>query len=239
MIHYFESLPSTNQYCELLDLSQVEEFACYCAYTQTHGIGQRGNHWEAEPRQNLTFTLVLHPEFLSVSHQFALTQVLSLGVAEWLQRQLPSHKVYIKWPNDIYVEDNKICGILVSLRVQQEKIVSALCGIGLNLNQEQFSDWIPNPVSLKQLTSIQYSIESSLEEILASIQERYDQLRDGASLKEAYLSKLYRMQQMANYQYQERQIQATIQGVDKYGRLVLEYPDGTPLVCDLKEIKFL
>ena len=99
----FDSLESTNKYCEALDLAQVEDFTCYWALEQTAGIGQRGNHWEAAPGQNLTFSLVLHPTFLPADRQFKLTEALSLALVDFLSLFDPPFSTSIKWPNDIYV----------------------------------------------------------------------------------------------------------------------------------------
>ena len=79
-----DSVESTNKYCEALNLAQVEDFTCYWALEQTSGIGQRGNHWEAESGKNLTFSLVLHPTFLPAERQFKLTQALSLALIDFL-----------------------------------------------------------------------------------------------------------------------------------------------------------
>ena len=117
-IEKFDSLESTNKYCEALDLAQVEDFTCYWALAQTAGIGQRGNHWEAEPDKNLTFSLILHPAFLPADQQFKLTEALSLALVDFLSFFLPASQALstdksnhitaknfhfsIKWPNDIY-----------------------------------------------------------------------------------------------------------------------------------------
>ena len=102
-IEKFDTLPSTNQYCELLNLSETEEFTVIVARTQTAGIGQRGNHWEAEPGKNLTFSLVLKPTWLPIADQYQLTKAVSLGIAEYLMPLIKEgdRRVRIKWPNDI------------------------------------------------------------------------------------------------------------------------------------------
>ncbi|MBR4739077.1 MAG: biotin--[Bacteroidales bacterium] len=115
-----DSLESTNKYCEALDLTKVEDFTCYWALEQTAGIGQRGNHWHSAPGLNLTFSLVLHPTFLPADHQFKLTETLSLAILDLLNtvvcrrlgRQHLPLTTTIKWPNDIYVDNRKICGTL-------------------------------------------------------------------------------------------------------------------------------
>ena len=259
-IHYFDTLASTQQHCELLDLNQVEEFTCFCARTQTAGIGQRGNHWEAAPGQNLTFTLVLHPTFLPVAAQFCLTQALSLGITDWLHALLPQNlkisksqnllsnlstlhsplsTLSIKWPNDIYVGDRKICGILTSVRVQGGRIAHAISGIGLNVNQTVFPDWVPNPISLSLLTGKQYTLDTLLPSLIDSIRNRYEALREGADMEDDYLSLLYRRGIPSPFRYQGKNIIATILGVNDFGHLQLVTNGGEPLSCQLKEIQFL
>ena len=180
-IHKLDSVESTNKYCEALDLAQVEDFTCYWALVQTAGIGQRGNHWASAPGENLTFSHVLHPTFLPADRQFKLTQTLSLAICDFLS-PLTSHlSPFIKWPNDIYVDGKKICGTLISAHIttqairqsyNQAIIASAICGIGLNVNQTSFPDWVPNPTSLSLLMGNHYDLEPLLQQLLQCIEVR-------------------------------------------------------------------
>lgn len=108
-LRLFDSLESTNKYCELLDLTAVGEFTVVCAREQTAGIGQWGNVWHSEPGKNLTFSLVLKPTFLPFEQQYMLTKAVSLGVVDCLIPLLPEgQEVSIKWPNDIYIGMRKV-----------------------------------------------------------------------------------------------------------------------------------
>ena len=234
-----DSVESTNRYCEALDLNQVEDFTCYWALQQTAGIGQRGNHWESAPGQNLTFSLVLHPTFLPADRQFRLTQALSLALIDLLSTFNFQLSPLIKWPNDIYVGGKKICGTLVSTRLIGTTISSAVCGIGLNINQTVFPDWVPNPTSLSLLTGQHYDLESLLMQLLGCIQTRYNELRDGRDLEEEYLGHLLNRGLPAKYKYMDESITATITGVDSHGRLLLTDQDGRHLSCGMKEIVLL
>lgn len=237
-IMHFDSLESTNKYCEALDLLQVEDFTCYWAWEQTAGIGQRGNHWESATGQNLTFSLVLHPTFLPADHQFKLTEALSLGVVDFL-KDFKGSKDLIKWPNDIYVAGRKICGTLVSTRLVGNTIATAICGIGLNVNQRDFPDWVPNPTSLALLTGNEYALEPLLRQLLTCIEKRYKSLETGIDPEPEYLAHLLNLGSRARYIYNEKEITATITGVDPYGRLLLTVDDGRHISCGMKEIVFL
>ena len=235
----FDTLESTNKYCEALDLAEVEDFTCYWALAQTAGIGQRGNCWHSAPGLNLTFSLVLKPTWLPADRQFHLTQALSLAIVDLLSTFLFPFSTLIKWPNDIYVDSKKICGTLTSARLAGDHIATAICGIGLNVNETDFPDWLPNPTSLSLLTGQQYELEPLLRNLLQHIERRYNALRDGADLNDEYLNLLLNRGLPAQYLYHDRQITATIDGVDPFGRLLLTASDGTHLRCNLKEISLL
>ena len=242
-IHSFDSLESTNKYCEALDLAEVEDFTCYWALEQTAGIGQRGNHWHSAPGQNLTFSLVLHPAFLPAARQFCLTQALSLGIKDFIESIVSIDPIVtiasIKWPNDIYVDGHKICGTLVSTRLQGNAIASAVCGIGLNVNEREFPSWVPHPTSLGLLTGQNYVLESLLRQLLACIEKRYNDLKTGIDPEPEYLAHLMNLHVPARYIYNKEEIAATITGVDPHGRLLLSAADSRSLSCGMKEIQFV
>lgn len=234
----FDTLNSTNQYCELLDLNQVEEFTIVVTDTQTAGIGQRGNHWEAEPGKNLTFSIILKPIFLQAADQYQLTKAISLGIYDWLQSQIPATlQASIKWPNDLYVGESKICGTLIATRLAANRLSSAIVGIGLNINQTQFSDWIPNPTSLAILCQKTFDTTNCLEQLTDSIFIRYEQLRnDLHSPDREYLQHLLDYGQPHTYIYQGQQITATITGINRFGHLEATTADGQEIICQIKEI---
>lgn len=233
-----DSVESTNKYCEALDLGEVGDFTCFWALEQTAGIGQRGNHWEAEPGKNLTFSLVLHPTFLPADRQFRLTQALSLALVDLFSIYHSPHSTFIKWPNDIYVGGRKICGTLVSTRLQGDRIASAVCGIGLNVNQMDFPSWVPNPTSISLLTGRCHALEPLLLRLLECIGRRYDSLCAGSDLDAEYLRHLLLLGQPACYRYMGQVLTATITGIDPYGRLLLTAADGRRLCCGMKEVAF-
>ena len=244
MVVSLPKVDSTNRYCEALDLGQVEDFTCYWALEQIAGIGQRGNHWASAAGENLTFSLVLKPEWLKAAEQFRLTEALSLGVVDFLKglkgfKGSGGIKAFIKWPNDIYVGGGKICGMLVSNRLAGERIAAAICGIGLNVNQREFPEWVPHPTSLALLTGETYALEPLLKRVLECIRRRYDELRSGKDLEEEYLENLMNLGQPARYRHEGRELTATITGIDPHGRLLLTTEEGENLSCGMKEIEFL
>lgn len=145
-----EEVSSTNTWLaqhadELLHLTMVT------AERQTAGRGQRGNSWESEPGANLTFSLLIRPEGVPARSQFSISEATALAVTDLLA--IYGVKATVKWPNDIYVGDRKICGILIEHAVMGTSIMHSIIGAGLNVNQTRFVSDAPNPVSLLQLTA--------------------------------------------------------------------------------------
>ena len=247
----FEELGSTNGYCGELDLRNVEEFTTVWAHRQTAGRGQRGNRWESEGEKNLTFSVVLHPSFLPAARQYELTKALSLGVSDWVAEELggEGNRVQIKWPNDIYVDGRKICGMLIENKIG-ERYETAVCGIGVNVNQTEFGEGAPNATSLKLLTGKEYELRGLLEGLLESLRRRYEELvgrgqwavvggqQSAGSIEREYLGRLMNLGKECNYIYKGKPIRATITGVSEWGHLQLTTNDGEKIECGMKEIVF-
>lgn len=175
LIHISET-NSTNSYLHTFCAKEkVEEFTTVVANFQTSGRGQRGNSWESEPYKNLLFSFVLFPEFLEARRQFLISQVVSLAIKEELDTYTTD--ISIKWPNDIYWKEKKICGILIENDLMGRNISQSIAGIGININQETFHSSAPNPVSLYQITGNQYDIFEVLRNIMLRIQSYYCQLQ--------------------------------------------------------------
>lgn len=239
-IRYFDTLESTNKYCKLLDPERVEEFTVICARSQTAGIGQQGNVWTSEPGANLTFSLVLKPLFLAAADQYQLTMMLAVAVADTVAETVAPQQVHIKWPNDIYVGSKKICGILTSSQIHGEQLSYAICGVGLNVNQTHFPEWVPNPTSLKLLTRQTFDTDVVLHRLLDNIQKAYETLQSAPTLiRQHYLDQLFRMGQKATYIIDGKPTQATIGGVDRYGHLELTTADGAHITRAMKEIQYI
>lgn len=151
-----EQTDSTNNWCAS-HISELDDMTMVRAYAQTSGRGQRGNSWEAEPGCNLTFSVVVRPRGLRASLQFSISEAVALAVADTLAHYgLPAK---VKWPNDIYVGDRKICGILIEHAVAGTDILHSICGVGIDVNQREFLSDAPNPVSMLQLTGTEYDLE--------------------------------------------------------------------------------
>src|SRR5665648_1178797 len=132
-LYFFENLPSTNTYAaKLLKKNKLPEGTVVYTNYQSAGRGQTGNIWESEDGKNLLVSIVLFPSFIIPACQFLISITLSLGICDFLKRYIPA--CAIKWPNDIYVNNDKIAGILIENSVMEGVIESSIAGIGLNIN---------------------------------------------------------------------------------------------------------
>lgn len=226
MIHLNET-DSTNRYlqqlCQETGNNKVEEFTTICADYQTAGKGQRGNSWEAAKGANLLFSFVCYPTFVPIRQQFVLSQLISLGIKETLDEYCSD--ISIKWPNDIYWKEKKICGILIENDLQGNSIGRCISGIGLNINQEVFLSDAPNPISLKQITGEHYQRETILGKVMQRIEQSYQKLKEepayASELATRYAASLFRREGLHCYQDKDGLFYARLVRVEADGRFVL------------------
>lgn len=235
-----DSTESTNNYAlNLLREKQPFEGTVVRTFRQTLGRGQRQKQWESEDFSNLTFSLIYYPVFLSVSRQFQLSKAIALGIADFVKNTTKIEDVKIKWPNDIYVGDKKIAGILIENTVSGNKISSAVIGIGLNINQTTFSQKIPNPISLRIITGKKLDLENCFQELCVSLEARYMQLKAAKEnvINEHYHKALYGLNEEREFIVDNKNIIADIIGVDGLGRLKLAV-DEIIIAYDLHQVVF-
>lgn len=234
-----DSVNSTNEYVSnrLKQEKLVEGTIIYTLF-QTAGKGQASNRWESNKNQNILLSLVLYPNFIKVTDQFVLSKAISLGIASYCEKYIDC--ITIKWPNDIYYRNKKLAGILIENSIKGNTIEKSIIGIGLNLNQESYSENIPNPVSIKQITNQNYVIEDEIIKLREEIKFYYNKLKtDNSYLDSAYINKMYRVNEFFDYKINTEKINAKIVGVNEFGYLQLELKTGERKEFDLKEIEFV
>ena len=241
-IHNIERIDSTNSYAfGVCTKEKVAEGTVFLAREQYAGKGYHQNAWLSEKGKNLTFSLVLRPEFIPPSDQFVMTQIISLALTDLLNSLIAQQKICIKWPNDIYVDDRKICGILVQNSIMGDKTDFSVVGIGLNVNQTVFPEELPNPVSIAEITGEVYQPDVILKQLLECIGERYENYRDNLNrdlLQKEYLDNLYRYGKPAEFKDETGFFIGQITGVDEFGRLEIVLSDGKQKKYNFKEVEF-
>ena len=241
-ILHFDQISSTNAwlYDKISEKNDIADTVVVADY-QTAGRGMDKNRWESVAGKNLLFSIALNVNFLKAESQFKISQAVSVAIVETLEKIIDLDRFYIKWPNDIYFGDKKLAGMLIQNTVEGRMMGMSVVGIGLNVNQIEFSKDIPNPVSMKMITGMDYEIENLLNLLVSNIKTAVDGLRFEGSHDEVdkkYISKLYRYRQWADYLYKNKVKSLIINGFDCYGRLILENQSGEEIVCDVKELQF-
>jgi len=231
---------STNNYAnQQIRSNDVSEGTVFLAYEQTTGRGQSGNFWESEPGKNLTFSIVFHPHFLEIRHQFLLSKVVTLGIYSALNKYVDN--LSIKWPNDIYAGNKKLGGILIENSVMSGILQCSVIGVGLNVNQVQFCSPAPNPVSLSILTNQHFDLEVLLTELLSGINSYYMLLRNGGlrQIDTEFMTALYFLNKSHRFRSETEVFNGVITGVNEIGQLLIRRADGRILEFHFKEVEFL
>jgi len=239
----YNSLDSTNaEAVRLYKDSKAKSGMVIQTIEQANGKGYGNNRWESEPGKNLTFSLLFKPQSIMPSDQFIITQMISLSVLEILSEIIKEKTCFIKWPNDIYVNDNKIAGILIQNFIIGNNIDCSIIGVGLNVNQQIFLSDAPNPTSIKLESNKQHSLEKILNSILNRFYQYARQLPSPSfikSLNNKYLKHMYRYGVPHTYRDSESTFTAVITGISEYGQLLLKKDDGTIKVYGFKEVHYL
>ncbi|WAC41484.1 biotin--[acetyl-CoA-carboxylase] ligase [Pedobacter sp. SL55] len=237
------AVDSTNNYLKNLTSNSepLPEGTVIMAEHQFAGRGQLGNVWYAEPGKNLTFSLLLRPSFIAIEQQFVLNMLVSVALNEVLLKYLPNG-LSVKWPNDIFLDDKKIGGILIENVIVGRVIKQSIIGIGLNINQSVFDGELKDrTVSIAQILQQDVNLMALLAEICTQIEQLYLKLRAGrsTSLRDLYVSKLYRLNKLARYSHNGQIFEGKIEGISAAGLLQIKPIDGATVEFGFKEVAFV
>jgi BirA family transcriptional regulator, biotin operon repressor / biotin---[acetyl-CoA-carboxylase] ligase len=235
-----EAVASTNTFMqEYLKANTLPEGAVVISDQQFDGRGQRGNSWESETGKNLTFSLLLKPVFLPISHQFDLNRITALAIAETLRFFLPDENIRIKWPNDMLVNEKKIGGVLIENSLRDNQIQNSIVGIGLNINQDEFR-LSSRAISFVAITGEETEREPVMEKLFEQIEAKYLFARSGHldEIRKQFDEELFGLNQQLRFNIGGREQEALMCGTTPEGRLKLEV-NGKKQEFDLQAVKWL
>ncbi len=232
---------STNDYLkqQLAKVEPVPEGTVIMAEEQYAGRGQADNVWVADAGKNLTCSILLNPSFITPEKQFILNKAVSTGINDALYKIIGSD-LKIKWPNDIYVKNKKIGGVLIENIISGYAIKHTIVGIGINVNQAHFPTDLKNVTSMLQILHKNYSITELLKDFCKAIENRYVQARNGMmeQIDEAYLRNLYGLHEELTFDVGGNKVRGTIVGVTARGLLEVNINGGRRSFAN-KEIAFV
>lgn len=240
-IHFLPSCHSTNTVAsDLIRAQKAVNGLIVITNEQTAGRGQQGNTWLSAANLNLTFSAIFFPTTYFIADSFYLNIVSSLAVAETLQEFLPSDKqVTVKWPNDIYIGNKKVSGILIENTLRGDTINSVVMGIGINVNQAIFD--LPQATSLIQEVGKELNLQQLFTQLCENIEKYYLQLESGSKteLHVLYLEKLFGLGQSRAFADAEGSFTGIIRGINENGELQIEKESGRIQSYSFKEVTFL
>jgi len=242
---YIAQTNSTNTYLK----EHPQENEVYTGY-QTAGRGQAGNGWESEQGKNVLMSVRLRPKNVHIVEQWNISMQVSMILWQVVAKYVTDEQqLTIKWPNDLYYGDKKLAGVLIENTLCGQNIDECIVGIGLNVNQTQWTGNAPNPISIKVITGKENNIEEIARDLI-------DQLHNinitSTSCVKMYMQHLYR--RMGWYWWEEREVdihptmngqrsnasfEAEIVEITKQGELVLRKRNNEITKYHFKQIKYI
>jgi BirA family biotin operon repressor/biotin-[acetyl-CoA-carboxylase] ligase len=240
ILNFYKNLSSTNDQASLLlKTESPPEGTVIYTDSQSAGRGQKDNKWESDEGKNLLISIILYPKSIAPENQFYISMAVSLGICDFIDSFFPGSK--IKWPNDIYIKNDKIAGILIENSILGETIENSVAGIGININQEKFSDVVPNPVSIKMVTGNEYDRVICLKQLLSDLDRRYKQLLfgDHDQIKKEYNLRLHRLGEWHSFKTEDTVFQGKITEALSSGILRIENKNNVIMEFSFKEVDFV
>lgn len=207
---------------------------------QTAGRGQLNNSWFSSPRLNALPSIFLRLE-RPLQQIWSISEATAIAVYKSYKEQLSSEDtIEIKWPNDIFVNDHKIAGILIHNALAEGCVAETIIGIGMNINEGVFPPELPQAISLRLVTGQTYDVKALLRQMLRHLGEQLAR-QDYAALHAEYNGLLYQRGVSARYRdvATEEEFDATIQEVSPQGLLVLTTAKVEERRYAFKEIVYL
>ena len=234
------SVNSTSNYtAKLVKETKISFGTVIMADFQTHGKGQRSSFWKSDKGLNLLISIYFDSSFLNSENIFFLSKAIALAIRQCIEK-ITGIKASIKWPNDILINGSKIAGVLIENQWKNEKLSSSIIGIGLNVNQVVFSG-LENVISLRNITSKVYNLNSILKSLCSSLDTQFTRLRnfDFFEIDRQYHSFLSNYNQWSNYEKNKINFKGKLIKVDSFGKMVLELENGDKKSFEIKEINLL
>ncbi len=242
-LNRFPELESTNDWLmERYEQNHAIENEVVVAGFQSKGKGQQGNIWESAAGKNLLFSLGLRTDFLPAAAQFLVSKAVALALTVSVEELIKQKSVQIKWPNDIYVDNKKVCGVLISNIFNGNKLAYSIVGVGLNVNQLDFPNHLPNPTSLRTLTNRSFDLNKVLDLVLENFARHFKYIQQEKNHQNThlnYLKKLYQLDEQHLYRVHGQLITANIMGLNEFGQIMLKDQSENVYTCDVKELVYL
>ena len=236
-----DSVDSTNNYAmALIQKREIDSEIAVFAKEQTHGKGRRGKQWQSKRAENIILSVVAQMQWLPVSRQFELSVAVALSCYDLFNKYILGN-LFIKWPNDLFINDSKAGGILIENVIKGKIWQWSVIGMGLNINQEKFEEGILKATSLKLATGKEYDVIKMAEELHSCLLKRIEELKAGNFKKmlEEYNDHLYARGKMVKLKNKNEIFKTKIVAVNSSGELITKDSIERKFLFDQVEFKGL
>ena len=233
-----DSVDSTNNYAmALIQRGRKSEVKPVFAFQQTHGKGRRGKQWESIKGDNIILSIPMEMQWLPISQQFQLSAAVALSCYDLFSEYLFSN-VFIKWPNDIFINDSKAGGILIESIIKGTLWQWSVIGIGLNINQENFEEFNLQATSLKSTSGENYDVLKLADELVLFVLKRVEELKSGkfGKILAEYNQHLFGRGKVVKLKKENIVFETKIIGVSSSGQLITK--DAFERKFDFDEVEF-
>lgn len=223
---FLEETTSTNEALKTEELNKkLPEGAILYTNFQSRGKGQQEAKWESEPHKNILLSVLYYPVFLKPDEQMWLNMAVSLACRKFLAALIPQKDVFIKWPNDLVADGKKLGGILIENSLQGAKLRSSIIGLGLNINQSNFS--FPLAGSVFGISGKEWNLKDLRQVLFTCLDEYYRilQLKQLVSLKSEYETHLLFKGKETVFILDGKEVRAEVLGIGAQGKLHLLIDD--------------
>jgi BirA family transcriptional regulator, biotin operon repressor / biotin---[acetyl-CoA-carboxylase] ligase len=233
-----DNVDSTNNYAmALVQKDDPASIKPVFALQQTHGKGRRGKHWKSNKGANIILSIPLSMQWLAVSKQFELSVAVALSCYDLFSKYILAN-LFIKWPNDLFINDSKAGGILIENVIKGTLWQWAIIGIGLNINQQEFEEFNLKATSLKLVTGKDYNVLELGEELVLLVSKRIEELKSGnfEKMLEEYNQHLFARNKNMKLKKENIVFETKILGVSSSGQLITK--DALERKFDFDEVEF-
>lgn len=225
-IDVFKTIDSTNNFAKSLAQLGAEHGTTVISEVQTQGKGRMGRSFYSPLGMGIYMSVILRPK-LSVEHSLLITSCAAVAVAEAIEK-ISGVECKIKWVNDIYAGDKKLCGILTeaSVNVEQGGLEYAIVGMGINVQNVTFPKNVADiATSIKLETGENISRSLLAAEVLNCLEEKLENITDKSFIEE-YRRRSNLMGKRITVTQGDNVYEASCTGIDEYGRLLIKLDNG-------------
>lgn len=225
---FLKETDSTNREAKILAEKGFPHGTLVLADHQTKGQGRRGREWYTAAGTSVAMSLILKPKW-EAQYASMLTLVQAMAVVRAIE-EICGLQAQIKWPNDILVNEKKICGILTEMNLEMTEISSIIIGTGINVNQEKFPEEISAIATSLKIEKKQALSRTDLVERICELFEEYYEsflkTKDLSALKEEYDAHLISKGRSVKVLDPKKEFIGEALGITPRGELLVQQKDG-------------